>query len=92
LVAVEEFAVVVAAAERIRVEKEAFLAEGKLAASKLFAVPPHTSAGLVADVRVVVGVVRNLDIADLAQEHLVVALAFEILAYAVADCVDGVAY
>jgi len=44
LVAAGEFAVVVAAAERILVEKVAFLAGGRLEASKPFVVPRHRAA------------------------------------------------
>lgn len=64
----EEFVVVVAGAETTQGEKVVFLAGGKLVASKLFAVPPHITAELAVDVRVVAGVVRNLDIAVPVQE------------------------
>lgn len=83
MIAVGEFAVVAVEVGKVLDEKAAFLAEGKLVALKLFAVPPHTAAELAG----VAGVVRNLDIVVLAVERLA-----EALAYAAADRVDVVAY
>jgi hypothetical protein len=86
-----EFAAVVAVVERILDEKPAFLAEGKLVALKLCAVPPHIVVEPAVDVGVA-EVDRNWDIAVLVAGRLVEGLAFEVLAYVVADRAGVVAY
>ena len=91
MVAVGEFAAVAAVVERILDEKVAFLAEGKLVALKLYAVPPHRVVEPAVDVDVAEAV-RNWDIAVLVAVRLVEVLAFEVLAYVVADRVGVVAY
>jgi hypothetical protein len=77
--------------EKIPDEKLVFLAGGKLVALKLCAVPPHKAVEPAVDVDVA-EVGHNLDIAALVVERLVVALAFEVLAYVAADRADAVAY